>query len=252
MQSTIIVVPCYNEAKRFNPDPFEAAIAEDPSLSFILVDDGSKDDTRAVLERLAARQKTQISVVALNPNRGKAEAVRAGLSRAFALSPALVGYFDADLATPLAELAGMRACFDEAPELLAVLGSRVGLLGRDVVRSHGRHYLGRLFASAASLVLNLTVYDTQCGAKLFRNTAAIQKVFSERFDSHWTFDVEMLARLVALSRSGEIPPLSRAAAEHPLRAWRDVSGSKLGPRAALHAGTELGRIWLRYRGGWPR
>ena len=250
MQSTIIIVPCFNEAERFQSAPFVAAGEADPTLSFLLVDDGSSDATRSILEPLEAHPSRRFSVLALERNRGKAEAVRAGMERAFAHSPGLVGYFDADLATPIAELSGMRALFEADPELIAVLGSRVGLLGREVVRSPHRHYLGRVFASAASLALDLTVYDTQCGAKLFRNTAAVRRVFSEPFHSRWTFDVEVLARLNALSKIGEIPPLQRSAAEYPLNAWRDVSGSKLGARAAVGAGLELARLWLRYRNGW--
>jgi glycosyltransferase involved in cell wall biosynthesis len=249
MQSTVIVVPCYNEAGRFRAEAFHAAAQADSSLKFVLVDDGSKDDTRLVLERLAERKRSQFEVLSLAKNSGKAEAVRAGLQRAFELSPALVGYLDADLATPLGELAGLRACFDENSEVLAVLGSRVGLLGRNVVRSHQRHYLGRVFASVASLALGITIYDTQCGAKLFRNTGAIRQAFSAPFETRWTFDVELIARLGALANAGAIPALERSAAEHPLHTWQDVSGSKLGLKAAIGAGLDLAKLWVRYRVG---
>ena len=246
MQETLVVVPCYNEARRFDPASFLAAAQADPSLGFLFVDDGSRDDTRAVLQRLREQRPEQLSLLALDRNVGKAEAVRQGLHSAFERSPALVGYFDADLATPLQELAPMRALFDEQTELVVALGSRVGLLGRDVVRTHRRHYLGRVFASLASLLLDLTVYDTQCGAKLLRNNAAVRGVFAEPFSVSWTFDVEVLARLAQLARAGAIPPMSRAAVEYPLRRWRDVSGSKLGPAAALRAGKELALLWHRY------
>jgi dolichyl-phosphate beta-glucosyltransferase len=248
VQDTIVVVPCYNEAGRFEAPSFAAAAREEPSLSFLLVDDGSRDATRSVLEQLHDQRPEQFTVLGLHRNVGKAEAVRLGMNSAFDRSPRLVGYFDADLATPLAELAPMRALFAERPELQAVLGSRVGLLGRDVVRTPRRHYLGRVFASLASVLLDLTVYDTQCGAKVFRNTAAVRSVFSEPFRVSWTFDVEILARLAQLARDGTIPPMARSAVEYPLRRWRDVSGSKLGPAAALKAGTELATLWRHYGG----
>jgi dolichyl-phosphate beta-glucosyltransferase len=173
------------------------------------------------------------------------------MQRAFELSPALVGYLDADLATPLSELAGLRGCFDDSAEVLAVLGSRVGLLGRNVVRSHQRHYLGRVFASVASLALGITIYDTQCGAKLFRNTSAIRQAFAAPFETRWTFDVELIARLGALADAGVIPALPRSAAEYPLHSWQDVSGSKLGLKAAVGAGFDLAKLWVRYRLGKP-
>jgi len=249
MQSTVIVVPCYNEASRFRADAFHAAALADASLTFVLVDDGSKDETRLVLERLAERNRKQFEVLSLAQNSGKAEAVRAGIQRAFELSPALVGYLDADLATPLSELEGLRGCFDGNPGVLAVMGSRVGLLGRNVVRSHQRHYLGRVFASVASLALGITVYDTQCGAKLFRNTSPVRAAFSAPFETRWTFDVELIARLGALASAGVIPALSRSAAEYPLHTWKDVSGSKLGLKSAIGAGLDLAKLWVRYRFG---
>jgi dolichyl-phosphate beta-glucosyltransferase len=248
---SVIVVPCYNEARRLDVPSFVAAALADPSLSFLLVDDGSRDDTRALLAALRDQHPAHFSVLGLDRNRGKAEAVRLGMQSAFDRSPELVAYFDADLATPLAELAPMRELFAARPELQVVLGSRVGLLGRDVVRTPQRHYLGRVFASLASLLLHLNVYDTQCGAKMFRNTAAVRGVFAEPFSVSWTFDVEILARLAQLAREGAIAPLARSALEYPLRRWRDVSGSKLGPRAALEAGAELATLWHKY-GRSPR
>jgi glycosyltransferase involved in cell wall biosynthesis len=252
MPKTIVVVPCYNEAERLDSESFARAAELDPTLSFILVDDGSKDATRSTLEQLATGRRGQITVLGLDQNRGKAEAVRQGMLIAFEQSPELVAYFDADLATPIAELTGMRELFARSPELQVVLGSRVGLLGRDVVRSHARHYLGRGFATLASLSLGLTVYDTQCGAKMFRDTPAIRSVFAQPFNTRWTFDVEILARLNALAKEGLLPPLAMSGAEYPLTQWHDVSGSKLGTRAALGAGLEIASLWLRYRRGWIR
>jgi len=243
---TILVIPCYNEAKRFDAASFSAATLADPTLAFLLVDDGSADGTRTLLNQLAERYPAQFRVLGLDRNVGKAEAVRQGVLSAFDQSPELVGYLDADLATPIAELGPMRALFAERAELELALGSRVGLLGRDVVRTPARHYLGRVFASLASVLLELNVYDTQCGAKLFRNTAAVRSVFAEPFSVSWTFDVEILARLAQLARDGAIAPLAHAAAEVPLRRWRDVSGSKLGPAAALKAGMELAALWRKY------
>src|SRR5262249_19557526 len=104
-----------------------------------------------------------------------------------------------------------------------VLGTRVSMLGRDIERSRLRHYLGRLFASAASLVLDLSVYDTQCGAKVFRRTPALDAAISEPFLSRSVLDVELLARLVAGTTSA--PGMDRQRIiEEQRAAWHDVAG----------------------------
>lgn len=248
MQRTIVVVPAYNEADRLREAAFVRACESEPGLSFLFVDDGSTDHTKERLLNLEREAPERFGVLALSHNRGKAEAVRQGLLRAFEDDPLIVGYFDADLATPLSEIPRMAALF-ENPSLQAVLGSRVALLGRKVHRSHLRHYLGRMFASSASLVLGLEVYDTQCGAKLFRNSEAVRRVFAGPFSVNWSFDVEILARLSVLSRTGIVAPPAECVVEFPLNEWRDVRGTKLTATDAGRAGLELFRVLARYRRG---
>jgi dolichyl-phosphate beta-glucosyltransferase len=250
MQKTILVVPCYNEARRLRTGAFVQATLDDPALAFLFVDDGSTDSTRAELAQLCALRPKQMTVLVLKHNVGKAEAVRQGSLAAFERAPAIVGYFDADLATPLSEISPMRALFDE-PRVEMVLGSRVALLGCQIQRTARRHYLGRIFATAASLVLGLPVYDTQCGAKLFRNTERTRHIFSQPFSVEWTFDVEILARLLGSDIGGSDPHGRGPAVEYPLRRWRDVAGSKLGFAASLRAAADLWVVWARYRHGAP-
>ncbi|HEY6724403.1 MAG TPA: glycosyltransferase [Polyangiaceae bacterium] len=245
MQRTVVVIPCYNEAARLDTEALLGAVRAAPMLSFVLVDDGSSDATLELLSSLRDRAPEAFEVVALAKNQGKAEAVRQGMLAAFTRSPSVAGYFDADLATPLSELAPMAQYFDDTRVHL-VMGSRVKLLGRHVSRSPLRHYLGRVFASSASMILGLEVYDTQCGAKLFRDTPAIRSLFESPFSVTWTFDVELLARLAALAARGEVLVPERSVVEHPLAEWRDVSGSKLRPDAALRAVAELARLWRKY------
>ncbi len=245
MQRIIIVIPCYNEAARLPTDSLLSAVHSYPWLSFVLVDDGSEDETFALCESLRAREPNRFQVIRLPRNQGKAEAVRQGMLAAFDAEPAAAGYFDADLATPLSQIEHMAALL-ERHQVHLVMGSRVKLLGYRIERSPMRHYLGRVFASLASLILKLDVYDTQCGAKLFRTTPAIRSLFEQPFVVNWSFDVELLARMLVLCERGELPVPELSIAEYPLPEWRDVSGSKLSRRAALKSGGELARIWLRY------
>lgn len=153
----------------------------------------------------------------------------------------LIGYWDADLATPLREIVPMSALFADS-HVQVVMGSRVGLLGRKIERKRLRHYLGRAFATSASLVLNVSIYDTQCGAKLFRVSESLADVFGRPFSTRWIFDVEILTRFKALEADGKFPPLEHSIVEYPLTEWCDVAGSKLRLRDALRAGVELGRL----------
>lgn len=243
---TIVVVPCFNEAERLRPEAFFAVVQEYPALQFLFVDDGSRDGTARVLDAVVARNPERLSCLKLSTNRGKAEAVRLGIREAFTRSPELVGFLDADLSTPISELPRMAEAFDDS-EILAVLGSRVALLGREIRRSNRRHYLGRVFATLASMTLGLRVYDTQCGAKLFRATDSIRKIFDREFLSSWAFDVELLARLRQMERAQQIQPVARTVVEVPLRQWTDVRGSKIGIGDSLVATLQLLRIWWRYR-----
>jgi glycosyltransferase involved in cell wall biosynthesis len=235
-----LVVPCYDEALRLDVDALER-LAAGAGVALILVDDGSTDGTLGRMRTLAARVPDAINVISRPANAGKGETVRVGMLLALDAGAPLVGYFDADLATPPAEIARLVGIAHDRPDLDVVLGSRVGLLGHRIHRSPGRHYLGRVFATASSLVLGLQVYDTQCGAKVFRATPALRAALSEPFRSRWAFDVELLFRLTR--RNGAIEPISAdAMLEVPLDEWSDVGGSKLGPREAVRAAVDLARL----------
>jgi dolichyl-phosphate beta-glucosyltransferase len=236
MQKTVIVVPCFNEAARIVADDFVAAVKQRSDLKLLFVDDGSTDDTSKILEDLCGQHSQAMSFMRLHNNSGKAEAVRRGMLKAFADDVAVVGYWDADLSTPFAELDPMLDTMT-ANKAAIVIGSRVRLLGNNIARSMSRHYLGRAFATAASLVLRLPVYDTQCGAKLFVNTNETRSLFESPFDSRWIFDVEILSRSQRIT-----PPL--VVVEHPLSNWNHTNGSRLRPTDFINAGLDLVRLGL--------
>jgi len=252
MSTAAIVIPCFNEAKRLDRAAFEQFSSENPDVSLVFVDDGSRDDTRRILEELAARLPDRASVVALEENSGKAEAVRRGIHQALEHQPSslerqpnYVGFWDADLATPLDAIGKFSDLLDANPQLQMIMGARVQLLGRHIERSPLRHYAGRVAATAISMVLGLRVYDTQCGAKLFRSDAA-RDLFSEPFRTRWIFDAEIIARLIARSAAHSGPEARDLIHEYPLHAWLDVRGSKVGPSDYLRAAVDLHRIYQHY------
>ena len=243
MQRLCLVVPCFNEERRLDTPAFERFMDAHPGVSFCLVDDGSGDRTRQILDGMARARPDSVRVLALATNGGKAEAVRRGMLEAHAWKPFdFIGYWDADLSTPLSELPALVAAAAAVPGCQLVLGSRVRRLGATIERLAWRHYLGRVFATAASLILGLAVYDTQCGAKLVRADLA-PALFEAPFVSRWAFDVELIARLRRLSGG---PALLAATVEVPLGEWRHRSGSKLTPGAITRVPLELWRIARRY------
>jgi glycosyltransferase involved in cell wall biosynthesis len=228
----VIVIPCFNEAARLLPD-LVVELCRLADCDVLLVDDGSTDGTLAMLHDLAADHQ-RVTVHALVRNAGKAEAVRQGLLAAIGRGADLVGFADADFATPPAEVARLvRCCIDDHRPV--VIGSRVDLLGHDIHRNNARHYTGRLFATISSLVLGFDVYDTQCGAKVFAVTPVLRAALADPFVGRWSFDVELLGRLA--DDAGIDGFL-----EVPLQQWHEVGGSKLNLLDSVRATLELAAV----------
>jgi glycosyltransferase involved in cell wall biosynthesis len=219
--------------------------AEFPDGVLIFVDDGSSDNTPELLNQIRTGRESRVVVLTMAANSGKAEAVRRGMQYAFDRQFQYAGFWDADLATPLSEISQFVALLDERPELDMVFGARVKLLGRRVERRASRHYIGRAFATVVSFILKLPIYDTQCGAKLFRTTPQVRALFQKPFLSRWIFDVEMIARYAI--EMGTPEEASRRIYEFPLHAWADIRGSKLKSFDFVKASLDLLRIYRTYR-----
>lgn len=232
-----LIVPCYNEAVRLDMTRFDAA-CRTGALWLVFVDDGSADGTGDLIRK---HLSDRIHLLVLEKNSGKAEAVRRGILGAEALPfyPEIewIGFWDADLSTPLTEVRKMLAFRDltDVPAV-ALFGSRISRLGSRVRRGPLRQVLGRLLVIVASVVLRTRAYDSQCGAKVFRPAVAAA-CFREPFLARWLFDLEILLRL------GDAPVV-----EYPLAEWQDVSGSKLSVLpTAFRTIRDLLRLWATYR-----
>ena len=238
---TIVVVPCYNESKRLRQDDFLHYVEQNDDVAFLFANDGSRDNTLEVLQELTAKHE-RLLMLDIQPNGGKAEAVRKGmLYAAEQYKPDYIAFWDADLATPLEEIEPMVKWADKGYD--AVMGLRLMRLGAKVKRKTMRHYLGRCFATVASMMLKLPVYDTQCGSKLFRREV-VEAIFQEQFITRWLFAVELLARYK--QRYGVEQAIQKIY-EYPLFQWEDVDGSQLKSRDFFKAPLELMKIRKRYK-----
>ena len=244
MSRLTLVVPCYNEEKRLDVEAFRNVSVEGHDVGFLFVNDGSRDGTLGLLESLHNSDPKRFAVLNLERNSGKAEAVRRGFVAAMEQPADYIGFWDADLATPLAELPGFLEILDSRPAINIVMGARVRLLGREISRRPARHYFGRVGATLISSSLGLAVYDTQCGAKLFRVNDTLREVFARPFLSRWIFDVEIIARYVERLGRDET---AHAIYELPVMRWHDVTGSKVKSHDFLRALHDLWKIRRAYR-----
>jgi glycosyltransferase involved in cell wall biosynthesis len=242
VQRVVVVVPCFNEEPRLDRAEFIRLARSRGDLALLFVDDGSRDRTAHMIDEWS-RETPTIGLCRLPSNVGKAEAVRFGLQQALASGAEVVAYVDADLATPVDEILRLLE-LTLSGGWAVVLAARVRLLGSAVERKLARHYLGRIFATLASMALRLPIYDTQCGAKFFRRTPELAAALSRPFRSPWAFDVELLGRLARGFATA--PPLRiEAFIEVPLRRWRDVGGSKMHLLAMMRAALDVLALVLR-------
>ncbi len=243
MQKTGIVIPCYEEASRLNSNAFMSYLKNSPNVNFLFVNDGSKDDTLKLLMNMKESNSLQIEVLDLEKNSGKAEAVRLGMIKLFEKkSFDYIGFWDADLATPLAEIDHLLQ-FSNGGTKKIIMASRMKRLGAAVERKTSRHIFGRVFSTFASMILKLPVYDTQCGAKLFHNSTV--DLFNPGFVTKWLFDIEILARF--RNKFGTQTTLTEVL-EVPISSWKEIGGSKLRLKHLLKVPFELLKIRSKYNG----
>jgi len=165
--SLSLVIPAYNEGRRIvqTLHRVEAFFAAQPYVvEVLIVDDGSTDDTAAAARAFVGPGRP-LQVLTI-PHGGKAAALRVGLAAA---RNDLIGFSDADLATPLSYLDQLRDAITGGCDV--AIGSREGIGARRVGEPLHRHIMGRVFNAVIRLLLLPDVQDTQCGFKLFRRDA---------------------------------------------------------------------------------
>ncbi len=184
-----IIIPAYNEALRIAAtlDKVLAyAAAQHWSAEIIVVNDGSRDDTAAIVRDYAQRHPA-VKLVENPGNRGKGYSVRHGMMEA---RGDVLLFSDADLSSPIYEAPKLFAALEQGAEI--AIGSR--WLQRELQTERQplyRQLFGRIFNLLLRIILGLRFKDTQCGFKAFTRRAA-QETFSRQQIERWGFDPELL------------------------------------------------------------
>lgn len=220
--NTIIVVPCYNEEKGISISEYSNFLDTNPDAFICFVNDGSTDNTLEILNNLQVKHNNQINILSLEKNSGKAEAVKAGINYCnINFQHQFIGYLDADLATTLEESINLKEYLKG--QIVFGFGSRIRKIGSTIDRENSRFLIGRIIATFISNILDIKVYDTQCGSKLFTKEIS-ERLFKEKFISKWLFDVEIFYRMIILfGREIAITKMY----EVPLKLWVEKGDSKV-------------------------
>lgn len=239
MSSTVIVVPCFNEASRWNAAYWEAITAHS-GIDLVFVDDGSTDSTPELIGATVSTCRAR--AIRLDRNSGKSEAVRQGLLAALAPDARAdaVGFLDADGAFPDVEV---RRLVDLGTQLLdsdrydALWSARIVMAGRGISRHASRHYIGRIVSTVVAPLHRYEVYDTQSGFKLFQRSPALEQCLATPFGTRWFPDIELLQRWTA--SQGQQMRIW----EEPVSGWHDVGGSKVNRSQYVQLLKDLRRLY---------
>jgi len=216
-----LILPAFDEARRLPPyleriRAYFEHVFQQP-YEVIVVDDGSRDDTAAVVQNLACYWP-QLRLLRHAHNEGKGAAVRSGM---LAARGDLLLFADADGATPIDEHARLAAAIAQGADV--AIGSR---LAPDAAICRSRDWYrglaGKVFALAARRLLRISALDTQCGFKMF-HAAAGRRLFASLTETGYLFDLELLV----LARQFGIRVV-----EVPIQ-WQEVPGGHLHPLREL-------------------
>lgn len=240
--SFTIIIPCFNEANRLPVKTYQKFIDNEKAVLLLFVNDGSNDNTLAILNTLASSHPSQIHVLNLTQNRGKAGAVQQGMLYAKKhFSTKKLAYLDADLSTSLEECLALSKKINK--DTVFVFGSRILKTDNRIERKWYRFIIGRVIATVISKILGISVYDTQCGCKIF-DVAVVPIAFTENFTSKWLFDVEIFYRLI--HHFGKERFLGKTK-EIPLKQWIDTEDSRVKMTYMFRLWVDLYLLNQRYR-----
>ena len=210
MKQVSLVIPFYNESKKFGLFK-EHLLSYLPSNRFygemIWVNDGSTDDTGALLDKFSKEiTSIPVSVIHVSPNKGKGNAIKEGIKTA-KLPWVLCN--DADfsyLPNQIDEWVDS-GLLDLNAEKIPHFGSReLGMTKGWVKFKWHRRIIGRIYALLIRWVTGINVTDTQCGFKLYPTDIA-QQIFQKVKEERFAFDVEVHYLLKQIHKSPRMLPV---------------------------------------------
>jgi len=243
-----LVLPCFRESARL--PAFLAPLCREmdrlEGVRVLTVEDGSgaREGERmsAVIEELRKEYSCLLPLMILPENLGKGGAVYAGWAESGGAE--WLGFVDADGSCSAGEVARLiEMARRESSPARALFASRVKMLGRKIERQLTRHLLGRVYATMVSELLDIPVYDSQCGLKLVP-AAAYRRIRPALSVNGFAFDAELL---LALLHSGS------KVIEVPID-WHETPGGKIRlVRDSLRMARDLLAIRSRSRSAeWRR
>jgi DNA-binding response OmpR family regulator len=238
-----VVIPCYNEEKRLLSEEFRDFAHKNLGYHLCFVNDGSKDNTLAVLQELIKGKEDYISIYDCEKNGGKAEAVRLGMLHLAKQSQFdYIGFLDADLSTNFDDFQDLTDTISNSKYKL-VFGSRISRMGADITKESARKIISQTINFIIRKTLGMEIKDTQCGAKIMTKEV-IEKTFQEKFITKWLFDVEIFMRMKKVYGSKETQEFIL---EKPLNRWIHADGSKLSFKDSIKIIGQIGQIAIHYR-----
>lgn len=188
MKKVSVILPIYNEAKHIDTTlksllKFSKCY---PNYSFILVNDGSADETQEILDKqLKITNISQIQVISYQPDRGKGNAVKVGVENA---DGDYICYIDSDLAYSLEHLILL---VEKLEYFDIVIGCRNLVPNNFKFFSLRRMIAGKIFNCLSRAILDLPFEDMQAGIKGFHKDVA-NKLFKRQLLRGFSFDVELI------------------------------------------------------------
>ena len=227
-----VIIPSYNEEKRISStllDIDKYLSDQDYSYEIIVVSDGSKDKTAAIVKKFSDLVKN-LKLIDNKENHGKGWVVRQGM---LAAKGKYRLFMDADNATTIDHFEKMIPLFKKGFKV--VIGSRENKDAKGAKQAVSQSFLKRQLGNFGNILIQLLavsgIWDTQCGFKAFTDKAT-NDIFKRCLIDRWGFDIEALAIAKKLGYKIGIIPVN----------WINDPDSKVSLKGYLNTFRELFKI----------